>query len=322
VNDHWHRDLQARAISRQVWERIQEDAFAAHVLAVFDQVCSLVASDGSVISLVLPQIGNGPLNVVVDGVPGDFAFIAAGTPCFVVGNRLQVGGMAVSLKGVDVWESRPNWERLRVSRIAIAKRLFLVQTTAQHHAPEDSLLALLSKPAPSKPGGQLPSKSSWRGTNHCYDPSRSPRLGPISAIQASARRGAVAIQNGWMGEKAWLQSGAAQLAGLGGGLTPAGDDFLMGVMMWAWLAHPTPHHLCDNLLEAAVPRTTTLSAAFLLAAAQGECNAPWHCLFTSLEHGTGGQLAAATRTVLAYGHTSGADALAGFLWVGRQPETG
>ena len=57
------------------------------------------------------------------------------------------------------------------------------------------------------------------------------------------------------------------LAGLGDGLTPAGDDWLVGMMLWAWLAHAAPRRFCQVLSDAAVPRTTTLSAAFLQAAA-------------------------------------------------------
>ena len=113
-----------------------------------------------------------------------------------------------------------------------------------------------------------------------------------------------------------LETGAAQLAGLGGGLTPAGDDFLTGVMLWAWLAHPSPRSQCRLLVKAAAPRTTTLSAAFLQAAARGECGVAWHVLLAALSEGGDAELATAVQDVLSHGATSGADALAGFLWTG------
>jgi hypothetical protein len=100
-------------------------------------------------------------------------------------------------------------------------------------------------------------------------------------------------------------------------LTPAGDDFLAGVMLWAWLAHPSPHRVCQILLEEAVPRTTVLSAALLSAAAVGECSAPWHRLLQALPAGDEHGITKAAHHVLSFGNTSGADSLAGFLWIAR-----
>ncbi|MBI4769095.1 MAG: DUF2877 domain-containing protein [Chloroflexi bacterium] len=123
-----------------------------------------------------------------------------------------------------------------------------------------------------------------------------------------------------------LREGARLLAGVGGGLTPAGDDFIVGAMLaaWAGLAGPGAESRCPAIVEAAAPLTTALSAAFLRAAARGECSEQWHTLFESLAVGQIGdwRLEIGDWTpcveiggVLAVGHTSGADALAGLLWV-------
>ena len=94
------------------------------------------------------------------------------------------------------------------------------------------------------------------------------------------------------------------LAGLGSGLTPAGDDVLLGVLFALWIWFPQRTWI-DLIVETAVPRTTTLSAAFLRAAAAGEATIHWHNLVN------GHQDAAAN--ILAIGHSSGADAWTGFL---------
>jgi len=153
-----------------------------------------------------------------------------------------------------------------------------------------------------------------------------PDWGALRARRASVGRGAgrdsipsyaaELLRAGWEGDMVALRAGAARLAGLGGGLTPAGDDFLVGIMLWAWLAHPDPPVICRAIVEEAAPRTTTLSAAFLRAAGRGECSAAWHRFLAALTTGTEDELAAAVQGVLAYGATSGADALAGFLWIG------
>jgi hypothetical protein len=114
-----------------------------------------------------------------------------------------------------------------------------------------------------------------------------------------------------------MQSTAAQLAGLGVGLTPAGDDFLTGVMIWAWVAHADPEWVCRFLVEASASRTTALSAAFLRAAARGECAEAWHVLLAALRDGDQRRSEAALGDVIAHGHTSGADAVAGLFWMVR-----
>lgn len=100
-----------------------------------------------------------------------------------------------------------------------------------------------------------------------------------------------------------IQAGAAGLAGRGPGLTPAGDDVLTGVLYALWVWRPRRDWLAA-IVETAVPRTTTLSAAFLQAAAAGEAVWQWH----DLVNGRVGAL----DQILSIGHTSGADAWTGF----------
>lgn len=107
---------------------------------------------------------------------------------------------------------------------------------------------------------------------------------------------------------ALCRAGAAGLAGRGIGLTPTGDDVLVGVLYGMWVWYPQREWM-KLIVETAVPRTTTLSAAFLHAAAAGEAVAPWHGLVN-------GRVSAVSR-ILAMGHTSGADAWAGFVHTAR-----
>ena len=98
-------------------------------------------------------------------------------------------------------------------------------------------------------------------------------------------------------------------------MTPAGDDFIVGVLLAVWAGRfgPQAETLCEPLAEIAAARTTLLSAAYLRAAARGECMQPWHALFHALCASSTDHLPRATRDLLSIGHTSGADALAGFL---------
>jgi hypothetical protein len=110
-------------------------------------------------------------------------------------------------------------------------------------------------------------------------------------------------------------TGAARLAGLGNGLTPAGDDFLMGVIFALWASRP-PYKvepLADSIATSARPHTTRLSGAWLEAAARGEASIRWHRLIDALNGGNQRHIMVAVWRILQVGHTSGADALLGFL---------
>lgn len=98
-------------------------------------------------------------------------------------------------------------------------------------------------------------------------------------------------------------AGAFGLAGRGSGLTPTGDDILMGVIYALWVWQPSIEWI-RLISDTAVARTTTLSAAFLKAAANGEATIHWHDFVNGKPH--------AIQNILNIGHTSGADALAGF----------
>jgi hypothetical protein len=111
-----------------------------------------------------------------------------------------------------------------------------------------------------------------------------------------------------------IRINAGKLAGLGSGLTPAGDDFLMGVMhaLWALLPSQTANHVANEISGASAPRTTSLSAAWLRAAARGEAGERWHDLFDAISNGEGDKVLSAASRILPTGHSSGADALGGF----------
>jgi hypothetical protein len=137
----------------------------------------------------------------------------------------------------------------------------------------------------------------------------SPLIDRVREGASLLRDGIVAVN-----ESECLQ-GAELLAGLGGGLTPAGDDFVCGVFLWAHITH-RGHALLLRAADAIAPKTTILSAAFVRAAARGECMMVWHSFIDALTSTPRDMrnLLRATDAILKIGHTSGADALAGFLY--------
>lgn len=92
----------------------------------------------------------------------------------------------------------------------------------------------------------------------------------------------------------------AVMAGLGDGLTPAGDDILIGYVAGLALFRHS-EDLARHIAERAARRTTALSATLLRHAARGEVPEPVHAL---VERGDAGPLRR-------WGHSSGRHVLHG-----------
>jgi len=111
-----------------------------------------------------------------------------------------------------------------------------------------------------------------------------------------------------------FQRGVMFLMGLGPGLTPAGDDYLLGALARLQMdASLESLPGIQALFEIGAERTTKLSRAWLQHAAQGRFAAHWHALGDALMSGRGDAICGAAEDILRVGATSGPQALAGFL---------
>jgi hypothetical protein len=106
------------------------------------------------------------------------------------------------------------------------------------------------------------------------------------------------------------------VVGLGPGLTPSGDDVLVGIL--AVLALPQAASAPPLQLPDLAARTTTISAHLLRQAARGHVpRAVAQLLLALLRGDEGPSLDAALARVLATGATSGADACMGIVTAAR-----
>ena len=120
------------------------------------------------------------------------------------------------------------------------------------------------------------------------------------------------------GDAAGAGEVALALLGVGGGLTPSGDDYVGGALFArAVLAAPRPdqaaawRRTAARVVAAAPARTHPISAALLGDLAAGRSWAPLHDLAAALAAGTPRTVHAAARRLVALGHCSGWDMLAG-----------
>jgi hypothetical protein len=279
----------ATSISRPIKQRLQDQGFAGRVLSVHRVVCNLIDDDRDVITLLTPSVPEGPFSITVDT---SFDGLAVGDPARADDNQLAVGDLVVELGSASIWEPRPDWPRLRGSGKSVA---------AGFAAFDD-----------------WTSSAIWGGLAHVTGADQYPEGKPTFMARLARGKEAYSrliLEGLGGGRHDSLVQGARLLAGLGPGGTPAGDDFLVGVMAAIWLLGDEAH--APAIAQAVTPHTSALSAAFLRAAGQGEFIAPWHALLEALAVGDLVQVEKAAMRVESFGASSGADALDGFILAGR-----
>jgi len=236
------------------------------ILHVFDHACNLINERREVLSIVTPEIGNGPFNLVVEDEILFSEHLYIESSIAISDNQLTLADLTIDTNNAILWPPRPNWEVLHAKRGNILTQIASLPITNNQTLLPTSLVSTLSS---ALANADLPSSL----------------------------------------------TAAKQLAGLGQGLTPAGDDFILGVVYAAWIIHPLEMGsvFAQEISNTAVPLTTSLSAAWLKSAGKGEAGILWHEFFDALIASDGARIQEAMEKILAMGETSGADALAGFI---------
>jgi len=250
------------------------------VVAVFARSGYLELRD-RIVALVSSGLGRGPFNLVL-APPAGFAFsaLAVGAAVRLAPPEMMVGRDArIDLSEAEVWNARLT---------------------------------------PLAPGGGSWAARLPRGMERIEDVlTKAPAASLAHPASRSARaaRGMEVLLSGLRaGDRAAVAAGASLLAGLGPGLTPSGDDVLVGVLVAAALVdRRRAAAIGAEVLKAARDRTTRISLAYLEAASRGEAAEAWHFLARALGGDSDEAVAEAARRVLATGETSGADMLTGFL---------
>ena len=141
------------------------------------------------------------------------------------------------------------------------------------------------------------------------------REGMDPATIARMQMGASLLTKGLLqADEPALRQGVSLLAGLGPGLTPAGDDYLLGALARLQLDAALPDiTTLGQFIPAAALATTRLSRAWLTYAARGLFDARWHALQSALIGGEQKDICQAANDILSVGASSGPQAMAGFL---------
>jgi hypothetical protein len=269
--------------------------------SLYRQSLNLIDRRGELFSLVLPAVGPGPFALVVQPIQGN-SWPAGGfagrlrveSPVRLRADSIEVGPLEVRLSDLETWQPSPDWDRL--GSVLTPEHLERLDHLLQHYAPAGSLAPLADRAA----------RALWSESGSREDLG-SALLHTIAGLAQQLLSGLVQSDRGQ------IQGAAAKLTGLGSGVTPSGDDFLMGLILALWATYDPEEaqRMARVVLAAAAPRTNAISVAWLWAAARGEAGNEWHSLFDAIL--AGHPIDEVARVLIRRGHTSGADALAGFV---------
>ena len=281
----------AIAYSRSIAGELFESGMGFRMQSVHQQACNLVSARGNLVTLAAPALGNGPFHVTV---PADLFAAVTLSDQFInpTGKRLMWRDYELDLSVAELWSPVVHWPRNQLNRSVC-----------------DHLTAVADELCPFNlfcPAGGA-SSLAWEQLRRRLDDG-------IAALQMGFRSGGMEH----------VYAGARALGGLGPGLTPAGDDLLVGAMAGLWLMQecfPSATLLqqkdaarcCQLIGDTTIPQTTQLSGLWLTFAMQNHFSEPWHRVANSLASNDIKEVRTAVSSLMSVGATSGSAAFFGFV---------
>ncbi len=277
---------------------VPSDRFTGVVHSVFRRACNLRTDGGELLALLAPELGNAPHAIRVRA-PSGLAFVDHLVAGQRVGCRaavLRVAGseLAVDLNSAELWQSRLEGWRVDLAR----------------------------------PTVDLAWQAAWRSLQRHRQSDRNPRL------LAVHERGQALAEAGRGLDLDRAGAALRALIGCGPGLTPAGDDLIVGFLAGLWCTRhddPARRRFLGQLgaaVTVAAAATGEISRTCLRYATRGNVAEPLAGLARAIALGAPiAELERAAERALRVGHTSGGDGVQGLLlgigaWSRREPGHG
>ena len=262
--------------------------FNGAVHSVFRQACNIRVDDGRPLALLAPHLGNVPHGVRL-AAPAAFDFarhVAVGQRVGCRADVLRVigGGLSINLGAAQPWRGE-----LPAAAVDLA--------------------------VPEVAGAW---RAAWRALQHGR-----PRLdqAEVSLLSRAVDRQGVRLARAARDLQPDKAAGVVGcLIGCGPGLTPSGDDLIVGFLagLWSTTGHDPARRAFLAALCAAVAAasaaTGDISRAYLAHAVHGRFAEPLTTLVRHIGEGAAvANVEVATMAALRMGHTSGADGVFGLL---------
>lgn len=290
-----------------VGEEVPDTPFEGRVQGVFDAAVNAFDAHGRMVSIMAPGSFAIPHGVHLDaGAPRSMRElgVSEGDSVLIGGERVleirHALGPPTPFLEIALWQAPT--KRLRVTELGVdlsdvhqARAWATAWAALRGHAPSGTLAA-------------------WFGR---ADPGHGPLDLTYLRRAGSALRDLLAAGRGLDGEAA--RRPVRRLVGLGAGLTPAGDDLLVGLMS-GLLASAGGGERRDafardlaRALHAATGATTPASAAWLDAAVKGHTSEPMLGVAGSVGSGAHEAARDAVVQAVSVGHSSGSEGVLGLL---------
>jgi hypothetical protein len=259
--------------------------FNGVIHSVFDQACNIRVDDGRLLALLMPCLGNVPHGARI-AAPAGFGFarhLTVGGPVGCRADVLRMAGLSIDLGTAKPWQAElaAAGVDLQVPQVAQAWRAAWRMLEQGHRRARNTHVALLSRTLDRR------ALCLARATR---------RLRVHEATQA-----------------------VEGLIGCGPGLTPSGDDLIVGFLAGLWSTSDDPAQctfrraLCVAV-AAAARLTGDISRVYLTHASHGGFAEPLATLAARIGDGVPvGEIERLTAAALRVGHTSGGDGVLGLL---------
>jgi len=274
--------------------------FSGIVHSVFARACNVRLETGALLTMVSSEKSNVPNGLRIE-TPAQFGFpdfVRSGEPASCRGGTVRLGrfGLSIDLRTAVCWHLDLSGLRIDLHQQDQAAAWTVAWQTLYAHQRGETLPAITEAMAWASRNLTPPVKRAFRTVPALLD-----ATGALHAGEACA-----AIE---------------PLIGLGPGLTPSGDDFLVGYFagLWSTAGHDTARRgflaSVGTWLSQAAAHTNEISRATIQSAVRGNLSEPIARLAQRVDRSDNmDNVQAATRAALQIGHSSGTDGVAGLLF--------
>jgi len=298
--------LNAQSIGLSAYDRIQLQGKIGLIHSIFQRVINITVLEDRLISLVGQEVGQGPLNILVN-IPNHVNLVKIGIKMgdivTRVGDSIVMGENVVVIltQRTELWEPTRKFQaslqplKTIMANIEVMREVALVS---------DHLSGL---------GELIP----FTHINGLKD-SKTEIIGLVSNLALPHISSMLkAIKSGHSQD---LIRVTKHLVGLGPGLTPAADDMLLGLMIsMLYISENFNQTIIDvkkinkDIISIISGRTTIISEEFLREASVGKVNEAVASLMENLLTSRQRELENYVRNVLDLGGTSGTDTVFGII---------
>jgi len=290
--------LLAKSVASDLNDILTSETVEGIVHSVFDQACNIQLDRNSLVTLISSKLPNYPaaikLDIAEDQKLCSFG-LKVGMKAIVKKDEIKIPEVCVSIKltGVKVWDSAPLFLRSKISEEMLCENIEKIRGLTLKYGEIEGIASILD-------GDKV--------ANHYKD-----------FIINSVKRLAKGISDFDFKE---ITEASKRLIGLGPGLTPATDDFLLGILASLYyMGYYFGNHLEDlkkiaGFMIYDLPgRTTFISEIMLRNGMKARFSEPIRDLMLAVIHNTSVQDKCIN--LLSIGGTSGSDCAAGIVFGGE-----